>query len=93
MGNFYSYEGSFTTPGCDETAAFIVVQEAQNATAAQIDAIANYFSGDAYLDGNAREVQVIGDRTIYMKSRPEKSGAMTLGVAAGALVASLASLF
>jgi carbonic anhydrase len=90
-GKFWAYEGSLTTPTCDEIVNWIVVEEVQNATSGQIEAFARKTSGDHYLDGNAREVQRGGYRSIYMTSLP--SGATSLSIGALTTATLIWSLF
>lgn len=82
--NFWNYQGSLTTPDCNEIVNWIVVQDAQMASEAQLNAFEAAFSGDDYLDGNAREQQKLNGRTIYMRERPDFAAALGVSVAAAA---------
>ena len=82
----YTYDGSLTTPPCTQAVKWMVVQEVQNATQAQIDAFkAPYADNADYSNGNSRVIQPIYNRNIHMKVRPEASNAVYMSVAAGAL--------
>ena len=83
--------GSLTTPNCNEIVNWVVVQDAQMASEAQLSAFERAFSGENYMDGNAREVQKVNGRDIYMKARPDF--AATLGVTAAAALGATLSLF
>lgn len=83
--------GSLTTPNCNEIVNWVVMQEAQMASEAQLMAFERAFSGENYMDGNAREVQKVNGRDIYMKDRP--AFAATLGITAAAALGITLSLF
>ena len=93
--NFYVYTGSLTRPECTAGLTWIVRQDPIFVPTTQLASVDTIFSDAAssYLDGNARAVQEIGDRTIYMKERPAKSGAAHLALAATSLAALVASMF
>lgn len=86
-GNFYNYMGSLTTPTCGEIVNWVVVQEAQPASKAQIAAFEAMLNDEYYLDGNAREQQKLNSRTIYMKTRPSFATQVGLSLAAAAGIA------
>ena len=92
-GKFWSYSGSLTTPGCDEIVTWIVLEEPLTASPAQIAAFAQMAEGDMYLDGNARETQDGGDRTIYMKSKPSGALAQAAVSVVSMVAIAAASLF
>lgn len=58
---YYTYQGSLTTPPCSEIVTWIVMDEVQEASQAQIDAMNDVF-GD-----NARPVQCLHGRAIEQK--------------------------
>lgn len=69
---FYFYEGSLTKPGCDETAYWVIVEELQYCSKAQIDTVRRK------VDDNYREVQPLNGRTVYRTVEPEKVGSFRL---------------
>ncbi|MBY0400084.1 carbonic anhydrase family protein [Myxococcota bacterium] len=58
----FSYAGSFTTPPCTEDVEWIVLGDPLTASRDQIEAFA------AKLEGNARPIQLRGDREIGLRS-------------------------
>lgn len=69
-GNFYVYEGSLSYPNCDGGYTWIVRQEPIMVPASDLAGIANKYSGSNFKNGNARDTQPVGSRTIYMLDRP-----------------------
>lgn len=61
---FYFYEGGLTTPGCDETVNWIVVDKIFGMNSEVFTIFKNYV-GQYYPDGNNRKIQALNDRTIY----------------------------
>ena len=86
-GNFYNYEGSLTTPNCNEIVNWVIVQEPQLASEEQLAAFERAFQGENYKNGNARDLQKVNGRTIYMKDKPDYAAAlgMTAVAALGAV--------
>ena len=56
--SFYTYQGSLTTPPCSEIVRWLVLDEAVLVSAAQIEAFAALFSG------NARPIAPLGERDL-----------------------------
>lgn len=83
-GNFYNYEGSLTTPGCNENVNWVIVQDAQMASEEQLAAFERAFQGEDYKNGNARDLQKVNDRTIYMKNKPDYAAALGFSAVAAA---------
>jgi carbonic anhydrase len=62
--NFYHYLGGLTTPNCDETVNWVVVEDAEEMSTAQYDVIKE-ITRDAYPNGNDRRTRPLNNRTIY----------------------------
>ena len=60
---YYTYQGSLTTPPCSEIVRWLILDEAVEVSAAQIEAFAAIFSG------NARPTQPLGRRDLQFDSR------------------------
>ncbi|XP_065187826.1 carbonic anhydrase 1-like [Sycon ciliatum] len=69
IDRFYTYEGSLTTPNCQETVQWLVMEKTQYVRSTLIDAISHFRSGSTLTSkliiGNARPVQALNGRTIY----------------------------
>ena len=66
-GTYYAYEGSLTTPTCDEVVNWYVFPDPLPITSVQLKAINAYFKGDlkfANGNGNNRVIQPLNDRTV-----------------------------
>jgi len=80
---FYSYQGSFTTPPCTEGVKWVLMNQVQPISQAQLSQFTERWAGNSsYANGNGnnRLIQALNDRTIYF------SGAAALQMAAGALL-------
>jgi carbonic anhydrase len=62
--NFYHYSGSLTTPGCIEKVNWVVMDEVENMSTSQFNAIKNWLQ-TVYPKGNARTVKELKGRTLY----------------------------
>jgi carbonic anhydrase len=91
----YSYEGSLTTPPCTETVTWIINNEPQPISTAQLALITNHFAGNSLFakgHGNNRATQPLNGRTIYLRSTSsESSNAFTTQICL-ALIVSLSTL-
>lgn len=58
--NVYTYQGSLTTPPCTEDVIWIVMKDASNASATQIELLQKLMPKNNY-----RETQLINDRKVY----------------------------
>jgi len=66
-GEYWTYDGSLTTPSCDETVKWFVMKRPLGATADQISKIQSLFQNNpsfANGNGNNRPVQPINDRKV-----------------------------
>lgn len=66
--SFYLYDGSFTTPPCTEGVKYIVMQEIQYITFADIAIFQRFWGGNPKFaggKGNNRAVQPLNGRKIY----------------------------
>ena len=76
--NFYFYEGLFTKPNCDETIYWLIVEEVQYCSKAQIELIKKR------IDDNYREVEPLisykslNDRVVYRTVIPKKVGSFRM---------------
>lgn len=62
---FYQYDGSLTTPGCDEVVTHIVLAEPFVISQAQLDSYKNQYKNNADWGlGNYRSIQKLEGRTI-----------------------------
>lgn len=68
--SFYYYDGSLTTPPCTESAHFIIMNEIQYLTFADMDQFQRFWGGNrrfANGRGNNRAVQPLNGRTVYFR--------------------------
>ena len=63
--SFYFYHGSLTSPLCNETASWLVVEDIQTCTAAQVAALTTK------VNDNYRRVQPLYNRTVYIAQTVE----------------------
>lgn len=67
----YSYEGSLTAPPCSEIVQWIVTNEPQPISTAQLALITSHFAGNSNFakgHGNNRATQPLNGRTIYLRA-------------------------
>ena len=67
---FYFYQGSLTTPPCVESVNFIIMQEVQYLTFADIDNFSRFWGGNrrfANGKGNNRAVQPLNGREVFFR--------------------------
>jgi carbonic anhydrase len=64
--DFYSYDGSLTTPACDEGVRWSVMRASISMSADQIQRFRALFSGPEFPEGNARPVQPRNGRTVLL---------------------------
>lgn len=62
--NFYYYHGSLTTPHCDESVNWVVMNQLYTMSEEQFKDFKNYISQE-YPHGNNREIQPLNGRTVY----------------------------
>jgi len=68
---FYAYEGSFTTPPCDETVTWLIIAKPQHISYQQLQYINEHWVNNATFangNGNNRATQSLNDRKINFKS-------------------------
>jgi carbonic anhydrase len=71
FNELYHYQGSLTTPPCSENVSWLVVNDPQPISTAQVQMFNNMWSANEAFaggQGNNREVQKANGRTIYKKS-------------------------
>jgi len=71
LEDFWSYDGSFTTPPCTEGVKWSVMKKIQPISDAQLARFTQYLADDASFangNGNNRVVQPLNDRTLWEKS-------------------------
>ena len=92
---FWSYPGSFTTPGCDEGISWSVMKKAQPISDAQL----LKFTSKLGNTGNNRVLQAVNDRTVYLSTVAPatgfsaEDGATGVTTYAALVVAAVAALF
>lgn len=64
--NFYHYLGSLTTPTCEETVNWVVMEAVESISPAQLQYVKQFIS-KIYPAGNSRSVKPLNGRTIYYK--------------------------
>ncbi|XP_076666344.1 carbonic anhydrase 1 isoform X2 [Andrena cerasifolii] len=74
---YYRYEGSLTTPGCQESVIWYIFAEKLPISEEQINTFKHVKTSNGTLDFNYRPTQAIGERTVY-KHLDEYSGATLL---------------
>ena len=82
MTDFWSYEGSVTTPPCDEGIKWNVIKQVQSISPEQLKRITDGLAGkESFAEGkgNNRAIQQLNDRTLYY------SGATNMVVAYAAV--------
>ena len=62
---FLHYEGSLTTPTCNETVNWIVMTQFESISKEQLDNFYNLIKKNGYPKGNHRQTQKLNDRKIY----------------------------
>merc|ERR1712187_236162 len=77
-GNFYTYDGSLTTPPCTESVRWVVMEKPLTASKAQIESFKTYFKEPNKAGGvNNRPVQDVNGRSLK-KSVQSPRGGFTL---------------
>lgn len=90
MTDYWSYDGSFTTPPCTEGIKWSVIKQVQSISQEQLDFFKSKLADKAdYANGNGnnRVVQNLNQRTLYY------SGATSIVTYAAAAMAAVATLF
>ena len=90
MTDYWSYDGSFTTPPCTEGIKWSVIRQVQSISPEQLERFTSRMAGDpafAEGEGNNRIVQPLNQRTLYY------SGATGVVTYAAATMAAIAALF
>ncbi len=72
LKNVYFYKGGLTTPGCDESVNWIVVDQIFGVKKEVFENFKAYL-GAQYPDGNNRQVKPLNNRTVYHYSAPASS--------------------
>jgi carbonic anhydrase len=62
--SFYFYEGSLTTPNCDEKANWVINSAVNSMTSGQLSSIKTWVNS-YYKTGNARSTKSLNSRTVY----------------------------
>jgi carbonic anhydrase len=73
----YNYPGSLTVPPCTENINWMVIDDPQPISAAQLEHINNYWKNNrtfANGQGNNRQAQPFGDRKVFSKAKPSWAG-------------------
>ena len=87
MGDYFSYDGSFTTPPCTEGIKWSVIKQVQPISQAQLDKFKSKMTSNAQTpNGNNRVIMPLNDRTLFY------SGATQLIAGAAAALTALAVL-
>ena len=88
--SFYFYEGSFTTPVCNENANWVIMSGIQSVTPAQFSVIKSYVD-KVYPNGNARQVKTLNTRIVYFADMANSLTADDLNFSM--IVAAMAAMF
>ncbi|CDW77350.1 UNKNOWN [Stylonychia lemnae] len=81
MNQLYHYEGSLTTPPCNEIVSWIIVHDPQQISSAQVKAFNDKWKNNqtfAAGKGNNRGIQNLNQRLIYKKDDPRASNGVNL---------------
>lgn len=62
---YYTYEGSLTTPNCQEAVVWFVMAKPLTISEKQLNIFHNVSSPEGVLKSNYRPIQAIGDRKVY----------------------------
>ena len=62
---FYHYLGSLTTPGCNESVNWVVLQNVLKITKSQLEDMVKWIE-EEYKNGNARDAKPLNNRVIYV---------------------------
>lgn len=62
---FYRYDGSLTTPGCQESVIWTVLTEKLPVSESQMKILKNVMSSDGNIKSNYRPIQELGSRDVY----------------------------
>ncbi|XP_065187819.1 carbonic anhydrase 1-like [Sycon ciliatum] len=99
LTSFYTYEGSLTTPGCNEQVVWLVLSQVQYVLPASLDALSGLLCTSPTqtpaipVFGNARPLQSLDVRRIFRNFQATTSGPNTTSSAPGQLKVSLFALF
>ncbi|XP_014606466.1 PREDICTED: putative carbonic anhydrase 3 [Polistes canadensis] len=63
--NYYTYEGSLTTPDCKEVVTWLIMKEKLTVSEEQLEILQNIESPNGTLKFNYRPTQSVGNRKIY----------------------------
>lgn len=63
---YYRYEGSLTTPNCQESVIWSVLTEKLTVSESQMQVFRNLGANNEVLKSNYREIQDLGSRTVYL---------------------------
>ena len=91
MSEYWSYDGSLTTPPCTEGLKWSVLKQVQPISAAQLLSFTKNLEGNAAFaggKGNNRVIQLLNDRTLYMAADVGAASYMMASVAIAAAVLS-----
>ena len=67
LKSYFYYEGGLTTPTCDESVNWVVMEKIESITPSQLKYVKNFISG-LYPAGNARSTKPLNGRRIYYKN-------------------------